>query len=818
MKEEENNNKKQDKPRDLLKDILSEPSIYGVERRRKDKKEIENTITKLKEDIKKAPTPKEKELIKKKIEFNEWYIKEDIDKQLRDNYLPAELAIKFHKYPEDKKRKYNELVDLLPKTAIEFRDQINSKRKVWEEAIKKIDKIWEEVESIKLLPEDKKSLELIIRNNILKVWIKSQDKLKKAEEKIKKLEEKEEKTQALQLQREKFFNCIFAEYFKSHKGYIEIREVNQRVRQQFFNSAPDLLNKFSQFLGNVYFGVCPREEKKGDSTTIKYISALWIDIDIAGQGHKKKSIYATKEEALSGVEKLKPVPSIIVDSGNGLHLYWLLDKVYSLETKEERQKIELILSGLIRETGGDNIGDFPRVMRVPQTWNIKERTKAKPCDIIRISEDLKYSLANFERYEKQGEKKPYGEYIAKFSEEREIIDLSILSPETQDSIRNGDIQGQYMSRSERDQAVIYSLVQQGFYDNQIREIFSNPDNAISDKYLESRNGDHYLSFSIRKARIYKPRSLSWLPVPLELDNELDKSFRTGKGIFSFFKDYETSPEGDFIFSIKNIEGIQGKELRYIIPGNEFRQLKEKYKIHPDIRIITKYMDEAYLTSLKEAIERKNPFISIKLKDKYETLGKQGRPSRQEERERLLAEDLLYSVNYIRTEIIEGEKDIIKKRRFYSAIDIIQTKGSPTRLNIGLALEHLRGFPLDLKRLKEWTEAGERIKPYQLPFGISRQSGKYAEYKHKTVEHIKKYFRGRSPSISYSIEKFFNDIEVSKKIKSRKKESRELWNILKPIFEDRGFKAEPERLKDSGDSEDIRKWIIRLGLPEKKPGA
>jgi hypothetical protein len=68
---------------------------------------------------------------------------------------------------------------------------------------------------------------------------------------------------------------------------------------------------------NVYFGVCPRSERKGDKGAIRLVYALWTDLD-------GKDYPGGKPEALARLHQFRPPPTIIVDSGNGYHAYWRL--------------------------------------------------------------------------------------------------------------------------------------------------------------------------------------------------------------------------------------------------------------------------------------------------------------------------------------------------------------------------------------------------------------------------------------------------------------------------------------------------------------
>lgn len=112
------------------------------------------------------------------------------------------------------------------------------------------------------------------------------------------------------------------------------------------------------------------------------IPGLWIDIDFAGDAHKKENLPETEAEAITllrtSIEPFKP--TLVTRSGNGIHGYVLFKEVFEIESEEDRASIELLLrrfQGLIRKAAHrfgwavDYTHDLARVMRVAGTRNIK---------------------------------------------------------------------------------------------------------------------------------------------------------------------------------------------------------------------------------------------------------------------------------------------------------------------------------------------------------------------------------------------------------------------------------------------------------------
>ena len=68
---------------------------------------------------------------------------------------------------------------------------------------------------------------------------------------------------------------------------------------------------------------------------------VYIDIDVAGPAHKKTNLPASHEDAVDLLKSSLPLPpTILVDSGHGLHAYWFLSRsrgCLRLRTSASRQ-------------------------------------------------------------------------------------------------------------------------------------------------------------------------------------------------------------------------------------------------------------------------------------------------------------------------------------------------------------------------------------------------------------------------------------------------------------------------------------------------
>lgn len=122
---------------------------------------------------------------------------------------------------------------------------------------------------------------------------------------------------------------------------------------------------------DIYAGVNPRDGMKSDEAGVSEIVALHVDIDGSGKP-------ATMERE----------PSLVIDSGHGCHLYWLLN-----EPVPPSAIVRDINRGLALSVGGDpHCCDLARILRVPGYVNHKE---PKRTVSVLESNDLRYTLDDF---------------------------------------------------------------------------------------------------------------------------------------------------------------------------------------------------------------------------------------------------------------------------------------------------------------------------------------------------------------------------------------------------------------------------------------
>jgi uncharacterized protein (DUF927 family) len=147
----------------------------------------------------------------------------------------------------------------------------------------------------------------------------------------------------------------------------------------------------------------PTDGKRGDETVVSYQVACVVDIDIRSVAHKgdPSKLAANFDEAKSF---LPFTPSLIIHSGYGLHAYYIFDtpiKITNENREQLKQRNNLLLDLIRLRSNGrkiDGVGDLPRVMRTPGTFNYK--LSANNAPICHIVEDSGLRFAPYELDEK----------------------------------------------------------------------------------------------------------------------------------------------------------------------------------------------------------------------------------------------------------------------------------------------------------------------------------------------------------------------------------------------------------------------------------
>jgi AAA domain len=142
--------------------------------------------------------------------------------------------------------------------------------------------------------------------------------------------------------------------------------------------------------------------RRGGVDDCTHITALWLDIDIAGPGHKISSLPPDMDAARQLLGDYQMPPSIIVNSGGGLQPWWLLSEPLEVSKAttllSEWHATWTVIAGR-RGWHLDNVFDVARVMRLPGTFNNKpDNPRPIPVVITDWHPNRRFGPDDFEQW------------------------------------------------------------------------------------------------------------------------------------------------------------------------------------------------------------------------------------------------------------------------------------------------------------------------------------------------------------------------------------------------------------------------------------
>jgi len=134
--------------------------------------------------------------------------------------------------------------------------------------------------------------------------------------------------------------------------------------------------------------------------------AFVADLDFRNDKHPGNPVDQAGALALAEAFPLRP--TIIVNSGRGLHLWWVLTSPWAFADEDDRARCARIAEGWQRRleriaaehgAGLDSVPDLPRVLRVPGTVNHPAPKKIGgpfTVELVELQPDRRYTIADFE--------------------------------------------------------------------------------------------------------------------------------------------------------------------------------------------------------------------------------------------------------------------------------------------------------------------------------------------------------------------------------------------------------------------------------------
>ena len=191
-------------------------------------------------------------------------------------------------------------------------------------------------------------------------------------------------------------------YDDTTDGYIQIVKLNDNEVVKIKNTNLNFIKEITQeFNGqeNVYITPNTIYVPFRRVENIRQFRALFLDFDNIGED-KHYISYNIFELAAQDVI---PMPTMIVDSGRGLHVYWRI-KNAPYGALYSWQEIEDMLYHRLKHLGADRQAtDATRLLRLPNTINSKSNSE---CNVLWIDDKTEYSMYDLKDKYIKVKKKP----------------------------------------------------------------------------------------------------------------------------------------------------------------------------------------------------------------------------------------------------------------------------------------------------------------------------------------------------------------------------------------------------------------------------
>ena len=175
-----------------------------------------------------------------------------------------------------------------------------------------------------------------------------------------------------------------------------IRKIPSHKFVESIDQIEAAVNEFNREKQNIFVALSSFSGYSRKADDAVYVRSFFVDLDV-GEGKG----YSTKEEASEAVDVFVGAvdlpPPIKIDSGGGIHAYWLFDKdIPADEWKPYAEKFKELC--ITRGLKIDPVvtADLARILRCPETFNLK----TDPPSPTKLIDDAMpvYNFEEFKEY------------------------------------------------------------------------------------------------------------------------------------------------------------------------------------------------------------------------------------------------------------------------------------------------------------------------------------------------------------------------------------------------------------------------------------
>ena len=119
---------------------------------------------------------------------------------------------------------------------------------------------------------------------------------------------------------------------------------------------------------NVYVGVAPRKNSRNSKkTNVEYFPGTWVDVDF-------HDFEGGETEAKERLDAFPIKPTLLIHSGGGFHVYFLLHQPIPV-TEDAIPRLEQLNKNFAIGLGGDKCHSLEHLLRIPGTMNLPNAKK-----------------------------------------------------------------------------------------------------------------------------------------------------------------------------------------------------------------------------------------------------------------------------------------------------------------------------------------------------------------------------------------------------------------------------------------------------------
>jgi len=161
------------------------------------------------------------------------------------------------------------------------------------------------------------------------------------------------------------------------QGVYCVAKLDKRITQKFAESIDDvevIARQFELEEANVYVALASFDGYSRKAEDAQFLRSFFIDLDVGAGKAALGRGYDSKGDALVALHAFIPrvdLPSpVIIDSGTGIHAYWLFDRdIPVAEWKPYAEKFKALCIGNELYIDPVVTADAARIMRCPDTFN-----------------------------------------------------------------------------------------------------------------------------------------------------------------------------------------------------------------------------------------------------------------------------------------------------------------------------------------------------------------------------------------------------------------------------------------------------------------